>query len=69
MFQEEVFEEVLVCEKETVREEIIEEVIEYEYQVIGDQRHCVGQKNVAKTVTVQVRQTLMIAVRAMLLHV
>ena len=49
-------EEVLVCEKETVREEIIEEVIEYEYQVIGDQRHCVGQKNVAKTVTVQVSQ-------------
>ena len=44
----------MVCEKEMVREEVIEEVIEYEYEVVGDQRRCVGQKNLGRTVTVQV---------------
>lgn len=46
----------MVCEKEMVREEVIEEVIEYEYEVVGDQRRCVGQKNLGRTVTVQVRK-------------
>ena len=37
-----------------VREEIIEEVIEYEYEVIGDQRKLVGERNIGKTITVKV---------------
>ena len=47
-------EERIVTETEIVREEIIEEVIEYEYEVVGNKRTLVGEKNLGKTVTVQV---------------
>ena len=44
----------MITETEMVREEIIEEVIEYEYEVIGDQRKLVGERNIGKTITVKV---------------
>ena len=44
----------MITEKEYIREEVIEEVIEYEYEVVDNQRVCVGERNLGRTVTVQV---------------
>lgn len=43
----------MITEKEYIREEVIEEVIEYEYEVVDNQRVCVGERNLGRTVTVQ----------------
>ena len=45
-------EERMITEKEYIRE-IIEEVIEYKYEVVDNQRVCVGERNLGQTVTVQ----------------
>ena len=47
-------EEIQIVERETVREEVIEELIEYEYEVVDNHRKLVGEKNLGRTVTVQV---------------
>ena len=47
-------EEIQIVERETVREEVIEELIEYEYEVVDNHRRLVGEKNLGRTVTVQV---------------
>jgi len=47
-------EDRVITETELVREEVVEEVIEYEYEVIGDQRRLVAENNIGKTVTVKV---------------
>ena len=48
------FQEEVVCiEKEIIREEVIEEVIEYEYEIRNGVKVCVGERNMGKTVTTQ----------------
>ena len=49
-------EDVLCIEKEVIREEVVEEVIEYEYEINKDgTKTCVGERNLGKTVTTQVQ--------------
>ena len=44
----------MVCiEKEVVTEEVIEEVVEYEYEIRNGVKVCVGTRNLGKTVTTQ----------------
>ena len=45
-------EERMITE-EYICKEIIEEVIEYNYEVVDNQRVCVGERNLGRTVTVQ----------------
>ena len=41
--------------KEVVTEQVIEEVVEYEYEIRNGVRKCVAERNIGKTVTTQVR--------------
>ena len=46
---------MIVTETEYIREEVVEEVVEYEYEVVDNQRRLLGERRLGRTVTVQVR--------------
>ena len=43
--------ELIVLEEEIETNEVIEEVIEYEYEIVGGERRLVGERNLGRTIT------------------